>query len=238
MPAPRSHRSRTLTALAVSLLLAAGTVGCSSDSDGAPGTSTTTTEAPDDTTTAPDDDGATTTAPEDDGDPTTTVPDEDGDDEPSVSIDDVSDEERPYVEAVVETLSGAPVFGMRDTACLAIGFVQAVGVDRITEAGLSPEEFSETGLADFPDELEADEDLANAVYDVYEDCEVDLRAAFKDTAAASADPLTPDQESCIDDLLSDDRIRESFVAESLGRDLDPDPFDEAAACITGNAPDD
>lgn len=204
----------------LTLALFTGAAACSSGdgSEGGDATTTTTAAAEATTTPAGGDEG------EDDPDETTTTEAEG----------DAGDADR---QAYVDALSASFGEGSEDLfedgqiECLSEGFVDVLGVDNIKEAGLSPEDLADTDGSDFPDELGVDEDKANAMFDVYEDCEVDFSSIFKELFGGLSGGLSAEDEACIDDLLTPENLRRSLVADILGEELDDDPLDEVENCV-------
>lgn len=214
---PRTHPAR-LAATAVALLLAFGAAACGTSSgetsSTTEGKTTTTADGSDDTTTTEADDETPTT--EDDDETTTT----EGSDDP------VDADAQAYVDAMTDGV-GEVFGGTERAACLAEAWVDTIGADVLTEKGVTPEEFGE-GSDDMIDGLGLDEDTASDLYDTFGDCDIDLRALF--TSFGSDDP-TPEQEACVEEILTDDALRASFVAEYTGESLDEDPVDEIDTCF-------
>lgn len=213
---------RPIALALVSLALVAGAAACSSDdgSDGAD-TTTTTEEAAATTTTGGDD-----SVPDDEDDETTTT----------ASEADLGDADR---DAYVAALAGSfgedtdGIFEDGQIECLSEGFVDVLGVDNLKEAGIAPDALAETNGSDFPEELGVDEEKANQMFDVYEDCDVDFGAVFKEVFGGLVGPegLSAEDEACIDELLTSDNLRRSLVADILGEDLEDDPLDEVENCV-------
>jgi hypothetical protein len=222
---------RPIAIALVSLALLAGAAACGSEdgSEGADPTTTTTAERATTTDGEPDPvDGTTTTTAEEDGDDpvdgTTTTED--------VTDDDAGDADRQaYVDALKGWLGedSGEVLQEDQVDCVSEGFVDVLGVDELKGAGINPEELAESDGTEFPDELGIDEDKANEMFDIFGACDIDFASIFKDLFRAGGE-LTAEQESCIDDLLTDENLRRSLVAEILGEDLADDPLDDIDAC--------
>lgn len=215
---PRTTPTR-LAALAVALLLAAGTAACGTssgdDSSDTTEAKTTTTVQDDETTTTEADDDTTTT--EGDDDETTTT---EGGDEP------VDADAQAYVDAMTDGI-GEVFGGPEQATCLAEAWVDTIGADVLAEQGVTPEAFGE-GDDEMIEGLDLDEGTASDLYDTFGDCDIDLKALF--TSFSSESP-TPEEEACVDEILTDDNLRESFVAEYTGVDLEDDPIDAVEDCF-------
>lgn len=218
---PTPRRVLLLAALAATTLL--GACGASSSSEG--GSTTTLPGGGDEvTTTVGADESTTTTASSTTTKPsTTTEPDGSG----------AGDADRQaYLDAF------AKGFGDEDNApfeadqleCLANNFLDAIGVDELKSAGVTPEEYG--GGGNFGGKLTLDEDTANDVFDQYEVCDVDLKSYLKTFAASfSGGKLTPEEEACIDKSLTDENLRTSLVADLMDEELENDPLDPIEECV-------
>ncbi len=177
-----------------------------------------------------DDDDATSTTTEAAGASTTTTDDEPTTDEPTT--DEPTGDRDAYVEALVGTFDDEDeeIFGPGKAECIANGFIDVIGMDNIEESGLSPQEFAEGDGTDFPPALGLDEDKANDLYDVFGECDIDLVETLVDLYGSMGE-LTPEQETCVTDILTEDNLRTSFVADFLGEDLEDDPLDEVGTCM-------
>lgn len=228
MPTP----TRLLTGAALALLLTAGAAGCgtsggSDNADGKPTTTTTdqaTSTSPKTTT-----DVEVTTTPEPDSTTTTedTTTTEAGS-EPS-------GDGQAYVDALVSTIEGSSsdVFEPGQVKCLAGNFVDIIGVDALKSAGISPKEFAEGDGIAFPSELGVDEAKANKMFDQFEGCGIDLPELYSKIFSTGGDGLTDEQQSCVDQVLTEDNLRKSLVASFLGKDPQDDPLKAAVDCIGG-----
>lgn len=228
MTFPRPVARRAGRAL-LAVLLVTSIAACSSD-DGSEGggDGSTTTEAPTVTT---DDLGSDEVTTDDLGSDDLGSDDLGSDD---VTTDDapVGEDEQAYVDALVATFEedeSDELYTEDQVTCLAEGFVDIIGVDALQSAGLSPQEFAEDGIDDVPDELGVDDEKANAMYDTFADCDIDLQELFASTAGG--EELTADEQACLDDLLTDDNLRASFVASFTGDELEDDPLDDAFECF-------
>ena len=203
-------RSLSRLTLAVLLALTAGLAACSSD-DEDPDASDETTE--EDASADSDDD-----ADADDEE----VDEEEVDD----SSDALPDEAQPYVDALVASFQLDPATPIDDdqAECVSTRIVLIVGLDRITDAGITPEAF-----ADEPNlgQLGLDIDAGHDAYDAFEACGIDFRgltlAAF---AAESADPEAT--AACLDGAADEGTFRE-FFSRSLVEGAEFDDSAEAEA---------
>lgn len=222
----RTRRSRPAV-VAIALFAFTGLVaGCGTSSSSEGGDTTTTVAAGKTTTSgAPTVETTTTEA----GAPTTTTQTTavggDGGGE--------TGDRQAYIDAIAASLSGDESlnpFTADQADCLGNGYVDTIGLDEITSAGVTPEEFGQG--SGFGGKLDIDEKTANALYDTYSDCDIDLSKVFKDVAASiSGKPLNPEEEACIDRTLTDDALRTSFVADLRGEDLQNDPLDALETCV-------
>ena len=121
-----------------------------------------------------------------------------------------------YVDAFAKDFDDddAPDLEPAKVDCLGNAFLDVIGLDRITAAGVTPEEFG-NGL-DASDDVGIDEQKASDLYDTFKTCDVDLKALLAETVTKLAPrPLTADQRACIDDVLTEANLRKSFVADTL-----------------------
>jgi hypothetical protein len=122
-----------------------------------------------------------------------------------------------YVEAVVaswnETSEGLPL-DERQTTCVATGLVNVVGLDALTEAGISPAEFAAADdLAslgvELPDDATAVLGDALVECDVVEPLEGLVIAAFPDEFGVQ---LPPNAATCLTDHLDDQAVADGWAA--------------------------
>lgn len=203
MPIPPALPRRAAAAL-LALGLLAGTTACSSDDDGA--------GSPRSTTTAP-------------GRPSTPESDDDG--SPDRSDEAVADAtEADYVDALATNFGRAGgVFGEEGVRCLAGGWMDVIGADTFRDAGIPPDDLARN-QARFED-LEIDRSTAEALADSFDACGLQLRDAYLRTLEGD---LSEQGKACVDDLLTEDAVRRSFVADLIGEELDPDPLTQVERC--------
>ncbi|MCP5026386.1 MAG: hypothetical protein GY929_08890 [Actinomycetia bacterium] len=110
-------------------------------------------------------------------------------------MDDLLDKEHPFTSDRAEA------------ECVATRTYDAIGLERMTEAGMTVET---------PDPTDADltEDERDAVNEALFDC-VDLKAAF--AASLVSDGVSADQAMCVADEFGDDGLREA-MEQNLGED--------------------
>ena len=122
-----------------------------------------------------------------------------------------------YVEAVVatwnETSKGLPL-DERQMTCVATGLVKVVGVDALTEAGISPDELATADdLASLgvglPEHATAVVGDALGECDVVETLEGMVIAAFPDEFGVE---LPPDAVTCLADDLNDKAVADGWAA--------------------------
>lgn len=218
MPTTLSRSRRFVVTVTLAVALAGPTAACGSD-DGDAGTTTTTlaTDADDPTET---EDTATGDAEgQGEGGGETPPPDVGGADR------------QAYVDALAgSAVPDDDVATPEQSECLAEGWVDTIGVDELQAAGLSPEQFAE-GDDEPLRSLDLDEATAGAMYDQFASCDVDLHELFIASFAGQGD-LTPDQQACVEDILTEDALRAGFIADIVGDDTVEDPFDGLMTCFT------
>ena len=127
--------------------------------------------------------------------------------------DDVSEDEQPYVDAFVASASDADEDELQlsgeQAECFGARFVDIVGVDRLEEAGVTPEDFGDDSSLDFS-EIGLSEDEGEDIYDSFEECDVDIRAEFLNSLDADGS-LTEEDRECVEDAFDEDLIRRMLV---------------------------
>lgn len=210
-----------LSAAAVAVALLVGSA-CSSGGD-EPATTTTapvdaTSEAGDGT----DGDGTDTTS--DDETTTTTSGDASGN-----GSGDGTPDEQAYVDAMEESLrpsSGSPM--SEDQArCLAPRLIEILDPERLADAGVEPDELHTAGGLDVPG-IDLEEDEANAMYDSYGECDIDMRAVFLDGVLAGSG-LDAEEIACVESVVTDDKIRALMVGMTMVGEEAVDDLPEVAA---------
>jgi hypothetical protein len=136
-----------------------------------------------------------------------------------------------YVDALTSSLNddGSEVFGQAQAACLAGAYVDAIGADALAAAGFSPSDFAATNGDDFDGKITLTDDMGNQVFDRFAPCGIDLPQLFR--KVAGVDAPTPQQDLCLERILTPANLRRSFVADYTGNKLDSDPLDELRGCF-------
>lgn len=140
-----------------------------------------------------------------------------------------SAEAEPYVDAMTESLAGVEDggFSEEDARCFSEKFIDVVGLDRVEDAG-EPEDFgSDAGNLEFA-ALDLTRDEANSIYDNYKDCGQDPMKRMQEDLADD-DEMSPEAKACVEDLVTEDRMREVFIAAAL----DEQDNEEAMEFSTG-----
>lgn len=121
---------------------------------------------------------------------------------------DLSSAEQEYVDAAMETFDPeeAEPLTEDEARCMVTSMVDAVGVDTLEDAGLTPESFGEAD-SPFPEGLT--EDQAEGVVDGMEDC-FDLSQLFLDGMAEDAS-LSDEDRECLADAFDGDTVHDLFV---------------------------
>jgi hypothetical protein len=214
-------RSRRV-AMAVTLAFAlSGATACGSDDGGSDdaGSETTTTAAATDAEASGDE-----PEPETETEPT-------GDEDPDAPPAEAGDADRQdYIDALAAAAGNDDFADPDQSECLAEGWIDAIGADELRDAGITPEQFADGG----DEELQAlglDEDTADEMYDQFAACDLDLRELIIGSSQAESG-LTPDQQSCVEDTLTDEALRAWFVADLLGGEDVEDPFEALAVCFS------
>lgn len=217
---PSRSRSRSRLAILVTCALALAPVAACSD-DGDDPAPTTTAEAPggDTTTTATGDPEPTTTSDPDDGASTTTTttgddPEPDGD-----------DDEGAYVDAlaqafVAEDNTDLPL-DQAQADCIAPRWIDAIGTDRLAEAGIAPadlvgENEAGDGFFELVDEV-GDAETGAALAAAFGECDIDLTELVAAFLAAEG-TATEAQVDCFVAAVPDGLLEASLAASLDGDD--------------------
>lgn len=134
-----------------------------------------------------------------------------------------------YVDALAATFEddGSQVFTKPQATCVSGAYLDAIGVDQLKAAGLSPEDFAKASGDDFDGKIELTEAMGNKVFDQFGPCGIDFDVLFR---SLSTGTLTPEQEACFDRILTPENLRRSFVADYTGQELESDPLDQLQEC--------
>lgn len=161
---------------------------------------------------------------DDDGDDT--QQDDGSDDEPDEQDDtdgggEATGDEAAYIDAMTDTFADdeATPVPEDDARCIATRIVAIAGVDRLVDAGISPQQFADE--ADLG-ALGLDLDAGFEAVDAFGECGVDLQALMVESFAADAED--PDAaRACIEAAPPAEQLRE-FFARSL---VEGDEFEES-----------
>lgn len=227
---PTAHRTRPVAARPVvavamaALLILAAACGTSGDDDVATGDDpveeTTTTEAG-----ATEEDGPTETT----GDDSETTEPPTGDDPAEPGTQGEVGDRQDYVDAIAGSLTEEGFLTNEQGECLGEGWIDTIGFDRIVDAGITPDQFA-GGSGDQLEDLDLGEPEANELYDQFGDCDIDLAQVFLDLFDAE-ESLDEEQRACVEESLTDDALRASFVADFTGEDDVEDPLSATAECV-------
>jgi hypothetical protein len=122
-----------------------------------------------------------------------------------------------YIDAVSAGWNKEVPWDAAQVRCVAAGIVDVVGVDALTEAGITPDELVAAGdLASL--EVDLPDDATDRLGDAVADCDVvaTLKAmmvdAFADELGAE---MTPDALACLTDHLDDQAVADGLAAELI-----------------------
>jgi hypothetical protein len=146
-----------------------------------------------------------------------------------------SSEGQEYVDAIVASFNessetGSTPISEDDARCAGEGFVETLGVDRLEEAGITPEQLRDAdNLTAVVPDVTTEE--ADALVDVIYDC-IDISGVFVAGFAESAGATLPDDtvECLAGNFENSERLREAF-ANSILTGEDPD-FESDTSLIT------
>ena len=100
-------------------------------------------------------------------------------------------EEQPYVDALVASFTSGEDEDFQLTEeqaeCVAPSWIDTIGMERIEEAGVEPEDIGGDGGSELAD-LGLSEAEGNELYDAFGACDVDIKQAFIDGIAAVRRP--------------------------------------------------
>jgi hypothetical protein len=134
---------------------------------------------------------------------------------------DVSEEAQPYVDAMVEGMATADEEGdlqldSEQAECLAPRWVETIGVERLQEAGIEPDDFASDADPDLS-AMDLSEDEGNELYDAFGACDIDLKSEFIASLAADQN-LSDEDAECLRDAFSDDFLRRIMVTSLIEGD--------------------
>jgi hypothetical protein len=124
-------------------------------------------------------------------------------------------ERQEYVDAVTATIGDEEELNAEQRECMGGAFVDAIGVDRLSEAA-TPDEVRALEQ-DFEPQaigIEPDEQMATDFYDSLSGC-VDVRAIMLESLT-SEENMSEEAAQCVNEAISDDMLRDLMVASLLG----------------------
>lgn len=148
---------------------------------------------------------------------------------------------KPYVDAMVKSMVAEEDSPMNEkqARCFSEGFVDVVGLDKIKKAGSAKEFADETDELQF-DGLDLTREQGGKIYDRFDKCGVDLRAALLEDMADD-ETMSAKTKTCVEDALDDDKLRDFFITlmisgpEATQKDKDSGNVMRAVtACLMGN----
>lgn len=189
--------SKLTRLLAIGLLAASAIAGAACSSDGSDGSSKTSAS-----TTVAGDAAATTTTPV-----ASQVTGPDGSDTTDPTDAGPSEDPQDYVDQLAADISEGAVATKEQGECIGERWVEVIGFDALSAAGVSPAQFSNLDAQSF-EQLDLSEADASSLYDAFDDCDLDVVKSIRSTFGQG---LSATQQACIDDLLTDDLVRDLFV---------------------------
>jgi hypothetical protein len=139
--------------------------------------------------------------------------DDDAASEGTVTTGSAPAEAEPYIDSLVAGFTTGEDEDLQLTQeqaeCVAPRWVNTIGMERITEAGIAPEDIGADGNSELS-ELGLSEAEGNELFDAFGACDVDLQQAFVDGIAASGD-LPEDVSACLDEHFDADTLRRIMV---------------------------
>ena len=122
-------------------------------------------------------------------------------------------EAQPYIDSLAAGFTTGEDEDLQLTQeqadCVAPRWVDTIGMERITDAGIAPEDIGAEGNSELS-ELGLSEDEGNELYEAFGTCGVDLQQAFVDGIAASGD-LPEDVAACLDEHFDADTLQQIMV---------------------------
>ena len=228
VPTPTTGTDRTVPSTTTTVAATTSTTLATTTTTTHPAPTTTpppatTTTAPAPTTTPPPPATTTTLATT----TTTTAPAP-----PTTSPPPPSPDEQPYLDSFatdVRAGDGAEIFDEAQAKCLARRFLDVIGLDRLRNAGVEPDDFNIS--ANFGEKLGVDATEGNQLYDQFASCGIDVEEVLVKSLSAGGQDLTPEERACVDAAFGPDDVRRSFVADVIGQDLTDDPLDRIEQCF-------
>jgi hypothetical protein len=118
-----------------------------------------------------------------------------------------------YVDAMIESFDDSDPDELQidreQAQCLAPRWVEAIGPDRLAEAGIEPEDFSSDQDVDLST-TGMSEDDANEMYDAFAACGIEVKTLFVESMATDRD-LSEEDARCLQEAFPDDLLRRILV---------------------------
>lgn len=151
----------------------------------------------------------------------------------------IGDAERPYVDAVAQSLRDDPTMPLDDeqVECLATQVVSAIGVESFEESGVTPEDIA--GGADLSAVGALSDDQAGEIIDAFFSgkCFDFVQILAESFMTEAGGGLNEEQATCVaEKFLENDAFKQAFASSLTGdEEIDPneavgDVFDVFAAC--------
>lgn len=214
------HSPKPARILTIALFIVAmvGSAACSSDGSEGNGGKTTTTAVGE---------GSAVTTGTEVGDEVTEPDAADPADPADPSDPGPSDDPQDYIDEFAVDISGGEVATKEQGECIGERWVEVVGFDAISAAGVSPSEFSNIDAESYK-KLGLSDDDADSLYAAFADCGLDVLDSIRSSFGGD---LSPTQQSCIDDTLTEELVKDLFTTNLLeGNDASTEDADALAAC--------
>jgi hypothetical protein len=138
-----------------------------------------------------------------------------------------------YVDAIAKTMEGDKDFPLedKDARCLAGRMVDAIGVDTIEEAGVTPEEIeADDGSFDKVGANLSEEQASKLTDAIFDGGCVNMGELFASSMAAGGLNLTDEQAKCLgDEIVKNDDFKQAFADTIVSGTDDPDAADIGTA---------
>jgi hypothetical protein len=124
----------------------------------------------------------------------------------------VSAEAQPYVDALKKDMTTREaeddlVLTSQQADCVAPKWINTIGVAKLKEKGLTPEDIGSDSDSDFSD-LELTEAQGNALVDAFDQCKVDLKGVFLKSMNPS---MSAEDEKCLNDNFDATLLKQIMV---------------------------
>lgn len=118
----------------------------------------------------------------------------------------------PYVQAMADSMldDDDDLSITEDQAlCFAGRSIEIIGVDRLQSKGITPDDLRDDSALDLSD-VGLTMDEGNALYDSFEDCDIDLRALMLDSMGEDEE-VPAAAKACLEQVFSEDNLRKLMV---------------------------